>query len=401
MLLDALMLTTHDAVAVISPAGLVTRWNSAAEHLYGYRAGDILGRPFALVAPDTPPPEPNETASPVEAVRRHHSGSRLDVEVKRVSLPQGWLDLSRDISARQVAQRNRHLHREVSEALFEARSLGDSLSRFLATIGETLDWSLGEIWVRDPAANALRMIETWHVPDARFERFSAYARSVYLPVGAGLPGRVWQTGRMEWVSRLADSDFYVRGEAAEQAGLRGGVGFPLRVQGEILGVAVFLCCEIPPPDESLTALLETVGSHLGQLLKQHQGLAERGEQERPFRMLFDAAPIGMALVDQLGRTVHANPALARFLGYSRDELVGRGLFDLLHPDDRSEADLLGLELLDGMRIEWVLTQRYVRADGILVGARCKASLLPDPTSPLIVVMLEALTSNDRREHPAS
>jgi PAS domain S-box-containing protein len=401
MLLNALLTTTHDAIAEISPEGLVSRWNPAAEQLYGYRAGDILGRPFALVAQGIPPPEPNGTPSTVEAVRRHRSGSLLDVEVKRVPLPQGWLDLSRDISARKVAHRNRHVHRAITEALFEARGLGDLLARFLETVGQTMDWTLGEIWVRDPAANALRMIETWHLPEARYERFAAYARSVYLPVGTGLPGRVWETGRIEWLPRLADSDFYVRGEAAELAGLRSGLGFPIRVHGEILGVAVFLCCAIPPPDESLTALLETLGAHLGRALKLHQGLAERDEQDRPFKLGFDAAPIGMALVDQLGHTVHANPALVRFLGYPKDDLVGRVLFDLLHPDDQGEAALLGLQLLDGERSEMVLSQRYVRSDGSLVEARCMASVLPDTPTPLVLLMLMEQTPNSGREHPAS
>jgi PAS domain S-box-containing protein len=40
-----------DAIVGESSDGVVTSWNRAAEHLYGYRADDIIGRPVDLLYP--------------------------------------------------------------------------------------------------------------------------------------------------------------------------------------------------------------------------------------------------------------------------------------------------------------------------------------------------------------
>jgi diguanylate cyclase (GGDEF)-like protein/PAS domain S-box-containing protein len=55
-----------------------------------------------------------------------------------------------------------------------------------------------------------------------------------------------------------------------------------------------------------------------------------------FRMAFTRAPIGMAIVNGLGRITMANDALARITGIAARELVGRSMLALIDPDDRDE-----------------------------------------------------------------
>src|SRR5215207_7701849 len=52
-----------------------------------------------------------------------------------------------------------------------------------------------------------------------------------------------------------------------------------------------------------------------------------------FRAVFDRSPVGMAVLDSLGRVVLANPALGAFLGRVAGTLTGTTLHDLAATDD--------------------------------------------------------------------
>ncbi|MDH5181377.1 MAG: PAS domain S-box protein [Gammaproteobacteria bacterium] len=56
------------------------------------------------------------------------------------------------------------------------------------------------------------------------------------------------------------------------------------------------------------------------------------EQESNFYTITEAANDGI-LVNQSGKHVYANKGIAQMLGYTRDELIGTGLRDVVHPDE--------------------------------------------------------------------
>ena len=74
------------------------------------------------------------------------------------------------------------------------------------------------------------------------------------------------------------------------------------------------------------------------------------ERERLFRLAFEQAPVGAALLDEDRRFVHVNDAACRMAGYSRTEMIGITVTDLTHPDERA-ADLRRHERLRTGAIE--------------------------------------------------
>jgi PAS domain S-box-containing protein len=55
--------------------------------------------------------------------------------------------------------------------------------------------------------------------------------------------------------------------------------------------------------------------------------------EERFRLAFENAPIGMAIVGLDYRMQRVNRALCDALGYSERELLARTFIDITHPDD--------------------------------------------------------------------
>ncbi|NOY99320.1 MAG: PAS domain S-box protein [Chloroflexi bacterium] len=55
--------------------------------------------------------------------------------------------------------------------------------------------------------------------------------------------------------------------------------------------------------------------------------------EKRFRALIENSIDGIALTDEHGKTTYVSPAITKILGYPADELDGRDIFELPHPDD--------------------------------------------------------------------
>jgi PAS domain S-box-containing protein len=91
--------------------------------------------------------------------------------------------------------------------------------------------------------------------------------------------------------------------------------------------------------------------------------------------LFNQATVGLAECDLSGCILRANDYFCAMLARSRDELLGRHLKDIVHPDDlpRTEALLSGLMTDDRYEVE----KRYLRPDHSIVWTRTAASLIRD------------------------
>jgi PAS domain S-box-containing protein len=91
--------------------------------------------------------------------------------------------------------------------------------------------------------------------------------------------------------------------------------------------------------------------------------AALADSEQLFRLTFEQAPIGAALVASDFRFQRVNRYFSQMTGYSIDELLERGFADITHPDD-VDADVAAVKrLIAGESEEYARVKRYVRKDG--------------------------------------
>ncbi len=100
------------------------------------------------------------------------------------------------------------------------------------------------------------------------------------------------------------------------------------------------------------------------------------ESEERFRLAFESAPIGIALIAvPEGRWLRVNSALCDLLRYDQDDLVGMSWRDLTHPDDLA-ADLARAAAMQrGELGPYEVEKRYLRKDGSVVWTQVNASLV--------------------------
>ncbi|HJQ97225.1 MAG TPA: PAS domain S-box protein [Candidatus Polarisedimenticolaceae bacterium] len=121
------------------------------------------------------------------------------------------------------------------------------------------------------------------------------------------------------------------------------------------------------------------------------------QSEERYRRLVDLSPDGVLIIQQ-GKVVFVNPAGVKLLG-ARDEseIVGRGLLDFVHPDERAHVMNRMREVLDGSRSASFLERRYIKFDGSPIDVEAAATMYPDPAGPAIQVILRDITGRKRAE----
>ncbi|MCW5849021.1 MAG: PAS domain S-box protein [Anaerolineae bacterium] len=126
--------------------------------------------------------------------------------------------------------------------------------------------------------------------------------------------------------------------------------------------------------------------------------ALRASDER-FYQLFSHVGVGITLARRDGSLLDVNPGLCQMLGYSRDELIGRPVFDLIHPEDRAATLRLVDEVLAGARERYTVERRLLRQDGSPIWVNVAANPVRDAHGRILfaVAMMQDITERKRAE----
>lgn len=135
------------------------------------------------------------------------------------------------------------------------------------------------------------------------------------------------------------------------------------------------------------ALLLAVGWRLAR----NTGAGDRSGDR--FRIGFEEAPIGMAVLKPSGEILEANRAMIEILGYDQGSLVGLNINSLVHVDDKPELGRAWEEMGNSPRhnaSEWM---RCLTADGLAVWGKVSLSLVPRTHEhpAMVVLQLEDAT----------
>jgi len=120
------------------------------------------------------------------------------------------------------------------------------------------------------------------------------------------------------------------------------------------------------------------------------------QARRRFQQAFHSAPTGMALVRlDDSKIIDANRSLAEMLDRPVDDLVGRSIREITHPDDLKAAAASRARLELGIADTYLLDQRYLRRDGEFVWARTRVAVTEDEGVPLAITHIEDVTEQRR------
>jgi GAF domain-containing protein len=215
----------------------------------------------------------------VVAVQEYYSATELPFAGGRL---EKWKALGRVVEhSRRGALAAMHLREavddrnavtEVVTQIGAATDQRSALRAALETVRSAFGWAYGSFWALDEEAQVLRFdVES----GSAGEEFRTVTLSASFAEGVGLSGRTWRARDLVFVEDLAEVTDCVRAPAAQRAGVRSGVCFPVIVGGRVVGTMDFFATETIALSESRASALRNVQ----QLVSQRMEVLVRAETD--------------------------------------------------------------------------------------------------------------------------
>ena len=340
-------------MAFTSLDGRITTVNPAFCELVGYSDAEL--RTLSVIDIT----HPDDVAGLQEAMQTMQAGDdegrRIEKRYTRKDGEHVWVDLTMllvrgaenrpayfqhvavDIRDRKRAEVLQAARFAVTQALVTSPGWDRAASGVLEGLCRTLDWELAEYWEVDTGREAMHFVTSWKRPGRDTTAFEATAVGQVYRRGEGLAGRVWEAGNAIAMPDLA-GDSSPRAAAAMAAGLHGIVGFPVRSGRRVVGMISLHTWAPRELDEGLVAVMNDVGSQIGEFVERKHAELALQESEKRMRSVLDNVSDGLATIDQTGIIESTNPAVGKLFGYSDQELTGEQASILIATTHRGAFD---------------------------------------------------------------
>ncbi|WP_380172745.1 methyl-accepting chemotaxis protein [Kineococcus sp. DHX-1] len=147
-----------------------------------------------------------------------------------------------------------------------------ALRTALETVREAFGWAYGSYWALDEDSATLKFVVESGSAGEEFRRVTLAAS---FAEGVGLSGRAWRQRDLVYVRDLAEMTDCVRAPAAQRAGVKSGVCFPVLSEGRVVGTMDFFATDVIDLSESRASSLRNVQ----QLVSQRLDVLRRSEHD--------------------------------------------------------------------------------------------------------------------------
>jgi PAS domain S-box-containing protein len=378
--------SAFDGILLLNEQGLILETNERALEMYGYSREEMLGLHAAVLRSAEEQWEFEEQWRRTRAQSgllfetRHarKNGTVFPVEINaRPIVVEGktyYQSIVRDITERnqaraQLEDANRLYavlsgsNQAIAKAVTE-QEVFDSVCQIGA---ETGGFKIVAIGLADESG-------TWLRPVACAGESRSYARPIELAGGADSAGEnpiveAFHTGRVCVIDDIAgEPNPTPWHERARAGGLGAAACVPLSRQGRVAGVLAIFKAEAHFSIEREVSLVEEMGADISYALerldverKRNEAEAALRASEQRYRQLVESLPGGILVHSNL-RVIYMSPAGLRMFGASSlEEVAGRSIFSLIHPDSHEVVRERAEQTADIPSP--VIEERYTRLDG--------------------------------------
>src|SRR5688572_27481407 len=356
--LAAIVSNSSDAIISKDLDGVIQTWNPGAATLFGYEAGEAVGRAVTMLIP---PDRQEEEALIMERIRRgeqieHFESIRLRKEGTRLQVSLtispirgaageviGASTIARDITERKLAELAVHrsaaltrLLESLARAANEAVSPEAAMAACLERICRYGRWAIGRVALyRAGTPKTAPWHSIWHTVDtAKFAEVIQVSDN-HAPNAAGqFLGRALREQAAVWIEDLERVPGFHRKAVLRQSGLRSAFAFPVIVHGDVVAVMEVFSEEARAQDSLTIGAAQSIASQLARIV-------ERGwAYEANERMAAIVESSRDAIVSRRldGTILTWNPGAERMLGYTAAEMVGRNIREIIPAELHSSLE---------------------------------------------------------------
>lgn len=344
----------HDAILILNPADeTVLEANPRASELYGLPRAELVGRSMISLSkhPNADSNRADATltaAAPFcfETTQYRGDGSEVQLEITATTVAyQGRsaiLSINRDITERKRADEQLRGRLRIEGALARvsarlASSSSAALEGVLREFGEAMEVDRAYVVLfrdGDPPKDA---VHEWCAPGSeprthqlRLHR-SAVSNAWMQSLAAG------ETLVVSDVDRLPDAAASER-QSLRERGIRALLAVPVVADDQ--AIRGFLGFDAATPrawSGEDTRVLGVLSGMIATHLARREATDALARSEDYFRSLIENGSDIVAVVDETATIHYESPSVAKVLGYSQAEVVGKSFFEFAHPDDQTEV----------------------------------------------------------------
>ncbi len=275
--LDSIFKSSHFALVAMDKDLRTKYFNTMAEKVFDYKANDILGKGLLEIDQDYISLERLQHA--IKAVKSkgiYKFETSFKKGYKTITLDAcifgikdkddnllGFVFTGIDITQKKKTETWLTTQYTIMRILVESLSLKEVIIRVLGTVCFNMGWQYGEMWIVDKDSERLRFVEKWSESEGYLNTFKSLSKDITFARGEGLPGRVWESGKPEFIHNLAGDSNFMRKEAAEAACLNCGFAFPIKSDKNFLGVMSFFSKDIYELTDDTKEMFEFLGNQIG------------------------------------------------------------------------------------------------------------------------------------------
>jgi diguanylate cyclase (GGDEF)-like protein/PAS domain S-box-containing protein len=287
-----------DAIVVIDETGAIITFNKSAEKMFGYKRREVKGREIASVI--IPPSFREQHYAGfnrfITTGEAHIMDKRVEVTAMRSTEEEFPVELTvtafhvrgvrfftafiRDISERVAMEKRLReetalvqlLHRLTSLAN-EASSTEMAMKSYLREVCEYTGWTVGHVYLVNHNNPSAELVSSnfWYLADkAKYEPFRRCTEQTTLTSGIGLPGRVLLSGKPLLIADLSSDLNFPRTKVSADLQLKTGIGLPIKIGSEVVGVLEFFTPDIKPTMKGFLDTLGHIGIELGRVVEREQ-----------------------------------------------------------------------------------------------------------------------------------
>jgi serine phosphatase RsbU (regulator of sigma subunit)/PAS domain-containing protein len=260
----------------------------------------------------------------------------------------------------------REVERAAARALSRAHTLEEAATEVISGVCDALGWEFGALWAVAPSGRKLTCVASWSRDPETRRRFDEISQESSFTPGIGLPGRIWAAGEPVWIPDVVVDENFPRAAIALDSGLHGAFGFPIVSDAEVVGVIEFFSSHVEAPDDDLLAMLETIGTQIGESFASKRLEQELVFQKAALESQGEAAIDGILLVSTEQRVLWWNRRLVEMWGISERVLENGDAFEVNVAMATAVADpAIFDEIRDAIRADPGLARRdqMILADG--------------------------------------
>lgn len=362
------------------------------------------GQPYAVCGVST---DITERKQAEEALKKAHDDLERRVRERTVDLSSANEQLAREVEERKRVEMELRVSqsrlREQMSVLMRLNSgqtfgrgeLSETLAEITEAAAETLDCRRVNIWLFDESGTRLNCIEHFdqgsNDHEVGFELTSDECPNYFAAVAQERTIAAHDAMNDPRTCEFADG--YL-----SKHNITSMLDAAIHLHGELVGL---VCHEHVGQPRHWTIEEQNFGGSVADFvalaldadkLKRTETALRASEHQ--FRRAFADGPLGMSFTSPEGRVLDSNHTLSVMLGYTKEELRDRLLYDFLHPDDVDNSRKKTARQFAGELPVFTTEQRFLTKAQEVIWVRHTASLLEqseEDEPPIQLSMIEDVT----------